>query len=240
MSGFLSLLMPGLRSREDLLRKRAAGTGTIAGQAHAQRVRQNATAANATAATARDRGLSTALAARTGAMQQAELDAAAGRDFARQQTAEMKAAEDELAAREEQRRNFKRALLGKLITAGGGLAQTLLQGGGGGGGPGVAVASSSPGGPVRRVGIDAADGRGPLGGLGGLLRTAAPIAGMAVGGPVGGMVGGALGNALGGGPAAQQPTPAVSASAPAGQLQMQTGASDATREEFLRRLLGGF
>lgn len=207
---------PRMRST---LRERAAGQGTIAAQNYAQQRAASAGAASGTAARLADRGAaSPALAGRLAAQQEASMNAAAGAQFAQQQTAERQRAESQLADMRAQRQGFFRNMLGAGLRTGAALAGQYMQrpGGlldfsGGGGGPNGLPASGvvmGPNGPVQGPtgqGVNAGN-MGNRGGMGDglLLQQAAPIAGMALGGPMGAVLGQGLASAVTGQP--QAPT----------------------------------
>lgn len=215
---FFDRLVGDPRMRQQL-QQRAAGQGTMAQQNFAQQRAANAGVASATAARLADRGAANpALAGRVAAGQEAQMNAAAGQMFAQQQTAERQRAEAQLADMRAQRQGFFRNMLGAGLRTGAALAGQYMQRPGGlldfsgaGGGPNGLPASGvvmGPNGPVTGPtgqGVNAGN-MGNAGGVGDglLLRQAAPIAGMAIGGPAGAVIGQGLASAITGQP--QQPT----------------------------------
>jgi hypothetical protein len=242
----------------EVQRQRAAGVGTMASQNYAQQRSANAGVAGATAARLADRGAANpALAGRIAAGQEAQMNAAAGQVFAQQQTAERQRAEAQLADMRAQRQGFFRNMLGAGLRTGAAFAGQYMQrpGGlldfsGGGGGPNGLPASGvvmGPNGPVTGPtgqGVNAGN-MGNQGGMGDglLLRQAAPIAGMALGGPMGAVLGQGLASAVTGQP--QAPTMGLVDQAIAGGPQgavaappmAVTDTSGLTDDEYLQWLM---
>ncbi len=265
--GFLQDLLGFNPKHQAALERRAKGD-TLAMQAHTTARSAARGAGASTAARAQDQGVSPALAARIGAQVRASEDAAASQAFVPAHIAEKQRAEDQIGEIERGRNAFRRQLLGGLIQTGGQLGQMLGSQGG--------DAAAAQGRDVKGDAIakqQAALGQPPAAGQGvtvpptaaspqrpvtdptlqGILGTAAPAVGMAVGGPAGAAVGSQL---AGGGqqgqagsvmalmgapvPTGASPmgaTPAV-AGGPPGQAPWDPGTSS-TDPDFLRRLFGG-
>jgi hypothetical protein len=254
---FFDRLIGDPRQRQ-VQQQRAAGEGTLARRNFAQQRAANAAAANATASRLTDSGGNPALAGRTAAQQQGAANAAAGQMFASQQTAEMQRAEAQLADMRAQRQGFFRNMLGAGLRTGAAFAGQYMQrpGGlldfsGGSGGPNGLPASGvvmGPNGPVTGPtgqGVNAGN-MGNRGGMGDglLLQQAAPIAGMALGGPMGAVLGQGLASAVTGQP--QAPTMGLvdqaMAGAPQGVPALAEGVTDTygaglTDDEYLQWLM---
>jgi hypothetical protein len=244
------------------LRERAAGQGTMAAQNYAQQRAASAGAASGTAARLADRGAaSPALAGRLAAQQEASMNAAAGAQFAQQQTAERQRAESQLADMRAQRQGFFRNMLGAgLQTAANVTTMMGMRPGGflnadGSRTPGGLPTSGMVMGPFGPVpagtptgqGVNAGNG-GNAGGIGDglLLRQGAPLLGAAVGGPMGAAVGQQVGqglaNAFGGDASTMGLVDQALAASPPGAApvtapQSMTDTSGLTDDEFLQWLM---